>query len=332
MHTGEIFPFEFLRSLHILYEPKEESPVFIAFPSAFILTLSSSLSMHPFQKTISIILTGALLSSFSTSFALTNKEATLGSIDTLNTSIATSIALREKTLSDRANELGNRYDTTIKSLGFQSDEVEALTSIKTLGVPSFRQDIAQAYLGLKQDMLQNIKTTQTALTSLRDEVALGYADLSVAQKQSYDTKIADAQKNYATFLSGSTASIDTFTNTFSGRILSDTALVIKMMRDNGKYVSFIRDIRSGYSRIDEKKANLLSRKNMFEQEVLPKIQGGFLIFTANKKIFTDAIRKDLTSGLEKATAQERIKKQETELRAYIEDIMSKWNEHLTKNF
>lgn len=288
--------------------------------------------MHLLRKTLSTVLLGTFLASFPSSYALTNKDSTLASIDTLNASIATSIALKEKSLSDRANELGNRYDTTVKSLGFQSDEVEALTSIKSLGVPSFRQDIAQAYLTLKQSMLQDIKTTQASLAGLRDEISLGYADLSSAQKQSYDTKIADAQKNYTAFLSGSTASIDAFTNTFSGRVLSDTALVTKMMRDNGKYVSFIRDIRSGYSRIDEKKANLLSRKDVFEQEVLPKIQGGFLIFTANKKIFTDAIRKDLTSGLEKATAQERIKKQETELRAYIEDIMNKWNEHLTKNF
>lgn len=38
--------------------------------------------------------------------------------------------------------------------------------------------------------------------------------------------------------------------------------------------------------------------------------------------------KKTTSGLEKAMIQERIKKQETELRAYIEVIMSKWNESL----
>lgn len=288
--------------------------------------------MRLLQKTVSVILTGALLSSFSTSFALTNKEATLSSIDALNASITTSVALKEKTLSDRANELGNRYDTTIKSLGFQSDEVEALTSIKTLGVPSFRQDIAQAYLGLKQSMLQDIKTSQTSLVGLHDEVALGYADLSSAQKQSYDAKLAGIQNNYTTFLSGSSTSIDAFTDTFSGRILSDTALVTKMMRDNGKYISFIRDIRSGYGRIDEKKTDILAKKETLEKDVLPKVQGGFLAFTANKKIFTDAIRKDLTSGLEKAMAQERIRKQETELRAYIEDIMSKWNEHLKKNF
>ncbi len=66
--------------------------------------------------------------------------------------------------------------------------------------------------------------------------------------------------------------------------------------------------------------------------MLPKVQNGFLIFTANKKLFTETIRKDLTSGLEKAMAQERIKKQETELRAYIEDIMSKWNEFLVSNY
>lgn len=288
--------------------------------------------MSILQKTVSVAVIGALLGSFSTSFALTNKEVTLSSIDALNASIATSVALKEKTLSDRANELGNRYDTTVKSLGFQSDEVEALTSIKALNVPSFRQDIAQSYLGLKQSMLQDIKTSQASLAGLHDEVVLGYADLSSAQKQSYDAKLADAQKNYTAFLSGSSTSIDAFTNTFSGRILSDTALVTKMMRDNGKYIAFIRDIRSGYSRIDEKKTNLLSQKEVFEKEVLPKVQGGFVAFTANKKTFTDAIRKDLTSGLEKAMAQERIRKQETELRAYIEDIMSKWNEHLKKNF
>lgn len=133
-------------------------------------------------------------------------------------------------------------------------------------------------------------------------------------------------------MSGSTVSIDAFTNTFSGRIAPNTELVTKMMRDNKAYVVFIRDIRSGYARIDGNKTTLLSQKATLEKEVLPKIQGGFLAFTANKKTFTDAIRKDLTSGLEKAMAQERIRKQETELRAYIEDIMSKWNEHLKKNF
>ncbi len=288
--------------------------------------------MHLLKKTISVITLGVLLSSTATSFALTNKESVLTSIDTLNTSIVASIALKEKVLSDRANELGNRYDATIKSLWFQSDEVEALTSIKKLGVPSFRQDITQAYTELKQNILQDIKATQAGLTGLRDEVALGYTDLSSAQKQSYDARVGDIQSKYATFLSGSTASIDAFTNTFSGRIIPSTELVTKMMRDNGKYILYIRDIRSGYSRIDDKKTVLLSLKNSFEKDILPKIQWGFLAFTANKKTFTDAIRKDLTSGLEKALVQERIKKQEWELRAYIEDIMSKWNEHLKKNF
>ncbi len=105
-----------------------------------------------------------------------------------------------------------------------------------------------------------------------------------------------------------------------------------MMSDNGKYILFIRDIRSGYARIDEKRATLLSQKAILEKDILPKIQGGFVVFTANKKIFTDAIRADLISGLEKAMVQERLKKQETELRAYVEDIMSKWNEYLRKNF
>lgn len=117
--------------------------------------------MHIFKKTISGIVTMALISSFSISSALTNKESIIDSIDTLNISITTGIAAKEKTLSDRANELGNRYDSTIISLGFQPDEIEALTSIKRLNVPSFRQDIAQAYLGLKQSMLQDIKSTQT---------------------------------------------------------------------------------------------------------------------------------------------------------------------------
>lgn len=72
--------------------------------------------MHILQKTVSGLLAGVILASTSTSFALTNKESVISSIDTLNTSIATSIAGKEKTLSDRANELGNRYDSTIKSL------------------------------------------------------------------------------------------------------------------------------------------------------------------------------------------------------------------------
>ena len=116
--------------------------------------------MHVLKKTVSVIVAGVLLSSFSYSFASTNKEAVIASIDALNTSITANIALKEKILSERANDLGNRYDTIIGSMGLQSDEVEALTSIKTLGVPSFRQDIAQTYLDLKRNMLQDIKITQ----------------------------------------------------------------------------------------------------------------------------------------------------------------------------
>lgn len=50
------------------------------------------------------------------SFAATNKDTVIASIDTLNTSITNSIALETKTLSDRATDLGNRYDTAIKAL------------------------------------------------------------------------------------------------------------------------------------------------------------------------------------------------------------------------
>ena len=181
-------------------------------------------------------------------------------------------------------------------------------------------------------MLQDIKATQTALTGLRDEIALGYTDLSIAQKQAYDGKISDLQSRYMSFLSGSTVSTEDFVNTFSGRILSDTELVKRMMNENGKYIFFIRDIRAGYGQIDEKKTDFFKKKGVFEKEVLPKVQNGFLVFGENKKILTDAIRKDLTNGLEKAMVHDRIKKQETQLRTYIENIMSKWNEHLGKNF
>jgi len=203
--------------------------------------------MYKVQKTVSIIMVGVLLSSFSTSFAFTNKETVITSIDTLNTSISTSIADKEKTLSTRANELGNRYDTAIGSLGYQSSEVEALTSIQKLAVPSFHQDISKAFLDLKQNILQDIKATQSELTRLHDEIALGYTNLSNAQKLSYDAKIADIQNKYTAFLSGSTNSIDTFTATFSGRVVSDTTLVEKMMIENKPYILFIQGVRSGYA-------------------------------------------------------------------------------------
>lgn len=203
--------------------------------------------MSLLQKVVCTVVTGVLLSSSSISFALSNKETVIISIDTLNTSITTSIADKEKTLSIRANELGNRYDTTIRSLGYQSSEIEALTSIKKLAVPSFRQDISKAFLDLKQKILQDIKATQIELTILRDKIALGYTDLSNAQKLSYDAKIIDIQNKYAAFLSGSTTSIDTFTETFSGRVFSDTTLVEKMMTENKPYILFIRDVRTGYA-------------------------------------------------------------------------------------
>ncbi len=171
--------------------------------------------MRILQKTLSSVILISLLISPSSSFAATNKDTVITSIDSLNASIATSIALKGKTLSDRASELGNRYDAAIKALGFQSDEVEALTSIKSLGVPSFRQEVALAYADLKDKMLGDIQATQASLTALHDEVALGYSDLSMAQKQSYDAKIGGMQASYSSFLTGSTASIDDFTNTFS---------------------------------------------------------------------------------------------------------------------
>lgn len=129
-----------------------------------------------------------------------------------------------------------------------------------------------AYADLKDKMLSNIKTTQAGLSGLRDEIAVGYTDLTVAQKQAYDAKIADMQNSYSLFLTGSTSAIDDFTNTFSGKIAPRTDLVKKMMSDNGKYVLFIRDVRSGYARIDEKKATLLAQKATFEKDILPKIQ------------------------------------------------------------
>lgn len=288
--------------------------------------------MNLHKKIISSGLIGCIVFPIASVFALTNKEATLSIIDTLNTSIVTSISEKEKLLSDSANDLGNRYDVAIKALGFQSDEVETLTSIKKFNVPAFRQDVTQAYLTLKQDIFQDIKATQSSLASLHDEISLGYTDLSGTQKQLYDAKIADSKTQYSAFLSGSTASILNFTATFSGSIASNVNLVAQMMRDNSDYIRFIRDIRSGFSWIDGKKTNFLAKKDTLENQILPKIQGGFLAFTTNKKTFTDAIRKDLTGGLEKALVHDRLKRQETELRAYIEDIMSKWGEYLKQNF
>lgn len=121
-------------------------------------------------------------------------------------------------------------------------------------------------------MFQEIKASQAELTGLRDEITLGYTDLSSAQKQAYDGKLANIQTVYAAFLTGSTSVANDFTNTFSGKIAPRTELVAKMMKENEKYVLFIRDIRSGYTRVDEKKTSLLKQKALFETNVLPKIQ------------------------------------------------------------
>lgn len=72
--------------------------------------------MRILQKTISLVILASLLSSTSLSFAATNKDSVISSIDTLNSSIASSIALKTKTLSDRATDLGNQYDAAIKAL------------------------------------------------------------------------------------------------------------------------------------------------------------------------------------------------------------------------
>lgn len=288
--------------------------------------------MYRFKKMVSVLLVTVVMAQYSVSFAASNKEATLTSIDSLHTFVTSSIAVKEKALSDSANSLGTRYDTATRALGITSEEVEALTSIKKLNVPSFRLEVATAYSVLKLSMFQDIKKTQAALSALRDEVSLGYSDLSNAQKLAYDDKIAVLQKEYMAFSSGSTIVLDTFTSTFSARIAPAVELLAKMMRENGDYIRFIRDIRAGYLRIDTGKAQLISKKDIFDREVLPKIQGGFLVFTTNKKLFTDALRADLTSGLDKALLQPKLKAQEPELRAYVEDIMSKWGEYLNKNF
>ncbi len=52
----------------------------------------------------------------SSSLALTHKETLLLNIDTLGTAITNSINKQEKSLSDRAIELGNRHDAQIKTL------------------------------------------------------------------------------------------------------------------------------------------------------------------------------------------------------------------------
>lgn len=288
--------------------------------------------MNTFRKYLSVVLVGLILAPISSTFALTNKEAVLASVDSLRTSITSGISAREQLLSDRANELGNRYDAIIRTLGYKSDEIEALTSIKKLNVPAFRQEVAQAYSALKQSMFADIKTTQANLSSLRDEVALGYADLSVSQKQAYDTRIANSNTQYAIFLSGSTKDLDTFTETFSGRIMVNVDMVNKMMQDNGDYIRFIRDIRNGYAQIHEKSGVFLTKRDVFEKQVLPNIQWGFLTFTTNKKNYTNAIRSDLDGALTKALTNERLKKQETELRTYAETIMNRWTEYLNKNF
>lgn len=288
--------------------------------------------MNTFRKYLSVIIIGFILTPTSSIFALSNKETVLASVDSLRTSIASGISAREQLLSDRANELGNRYDAIIRTLGYQSDEIEALTSIKKLNVPAFRQEVAQAYSTLKQSMFADIKTTQTNLSSLRDEVALGYTDLSVSQKQAYDTRIANSNAQYIIFLSGSTKDLDTFTETFSGRIMTNVDMVTKMMQDNGDYIRFIRDIRNGYAQINEKSGVFLTKRDIFEKQILPNIQWGFLAFTDNKKNYTNAIRSDLDGALVKALTNERLKKQETELRTYAETIMNRWTEYLNKNF
>jgi len=83
------FSFEFLFSFRILSR---------IFPNFHF--------MHLLQKIISSFLLAIFLgSSFSPAFALTNKETTISFVDSLRTSISAGIASREKTLSDRANEL-----------------------------------------------------------------------------------------------------------------------------------------------------------------------------------------------------------------------------------
>lgn len=288
--------------------------------------------MISYKKIASLFVLSFAIFSPITSFALSAKDSVVSSIDSLNTSIIGTIADREKTLANSAADLGNKYDTAIRALGFTSDEIEALTSIKKLNVPSFRQEVAQAYGTLKISMFQDIKKTQASLSALRDEVSLKYTDLSPAQKQIYDDKIASFQKEFTSFSGASILGQANFNTTLSLRIAPSVDLVSKMMRENSDYIRFIRDIRTEYAKIQTKKAYVLARKDVFDRDILPKIQGGFVVFTANKKIFTDAIRNDLVSGLEKALLQPRLKSREKELRAYVDSQMTKWNESINKSF
>lgn len=287
--------------------------------------------MHPLKKILSV----AIVAQFcfvSAASALTNKEAFLSSLDTLSASVTTSIASQEKSLSDRASGLGSQYDSGILSLGYSLAEVDALTRIPRLSAPNFRQEVSAAYALQKKAIFDNIHTTQTNLSALRDEVSLGYTDLTAAQKQSYDAKLQTFQGQYNSFLTGSTASLDAFSTSFSGRLATVLSSISTMMSSNIDYIRFIASVRQEMASLDIAKANFLSGSTAFETNILPKLQGDISAFAADKKTFTTSIRSNLEDGLTKALQKDRLKAQETNLRAYLEDIMSKWNEYLATSF
>ncbi len=117
--------------------------------------------------------------------------------------------------------------------------MDAITNMKTFNIPSFRQEISTVYQDTKENVLKDIKVTQKDLFNLRDEINLGFTDLSSAQKQFYENKLNDVQKKYETFLTGSTSSIENFTNTFSGRLAPHLEMVAKIIKEQGPYITYI---------------------------------------------------------------------------------------------
>ncbi len=266
-------------------------------------------------------------------FALTNKETLVNNIDILKTNISKDISIKEALLTQKAYDLSNLYDKKIKELNINPDDVDILLKANKINILNFRQEIQDQFISLKQSLFSDIKNNLNNLTSLKDEVSIWYSEISFAQKTAFDEKIKQINANYTLFLSGSTENINNFYNVFSLKIDGIIAGIQKWISENLAYISFIQNIKSKYQKIE---SNLLSINKLvwiIEKDVLQKLQNNIVFLKNDKNKYTQALNTDLNDWIKKALEKNsKLKKYESSLKNFVDNLMQKWQQYLDVNF
>ena len=283
--------------------------------------------------TLGILLTSLTITNAAADGAA-NKSALLQRIDSLTTSVNAAIQTESQSLLSSASSLGDLYDTRLRIAGLDAQDVAGLRSIGALSDSgTFRDEVMGEYTRLSSTLFTGINQTVGTLSNLRLQISLGTSDVTDAQYTTYGQTLAGIESGIATFQSGATASITTFSTTERQHLDARISTIATRAQTSGSALALFRSARTKYAQVESGLTELQGLIGKVDNNVLQSLQNNLTFLQDTKNTYRTNLETNITNVINQAsTLSPRVAAQKSYLQTVKDGLLGEWDDSMTRNF